>query len=132
MVTTKKLVPLFQGVTSYPEPYTRGGGESSQESAYWTFRKVQVLGMTNYNKYAPLIKSRYHAFEMECDERIEEIQRRYCHMLDKGMTHAAQDMLQEASDTILWHALDVADALIEELFTQMTRDIQAEYLFHGA
>ena len=126
------FVPLFQGVTSYPEPYTRGGGESSQESAYWTFRKVQVLGMTNYNKYAPLIKSRYHAFEMECDERIEEIQRRYCHMLDKGMTHAAQDMLQEASDTILWHALDVADALIEELFTQMTRDIQAEYLFHGA
>jgi hypothetical protein len=53
-------------------------------------------------------------------------------MLDKGMTHAAQDMLQEASDTILWRALDVADALIEELFTQMTRDIQAEYLFHGA
>ena len=90
------------------------------------------VSYTHLNKYAPLIKARYHAFELECDERIEAIQRRYCHMLDKGMTYAAQDMLQEASDAILWRALDVADALIEELFTQMTRDIQAEYLFHGA
>jgi len=88
--------------------------------------------MMNYNKYAPLIKARYHAFEMEYDERVEEIQRRYCHMLDKGMYHTADDMLQEASDTILWQALELADDLIEELFTQMTRDIQAEYLFHGA
>ena len=126
------FVPLFQGVQSYPEPYTKGKGSSSQESAYWTFRKVQVLGMMNYNKYAPLIKARYHAFEMEYDERVEEIQRRYCHMLDKGMYHTADDMLQEASDTILWQALELADDLIEELFTQMTRDIQAEYLFHGA
>jgi len=37
----------------------------------------------------------------------------------------------------IWHAGDIgsvelADRLQEELFTQLTKDIQAEYLFHGA
>jgi hypothetical protein len=41
-------------------------------------------------------------------------------------------MLQQFSDSILLHALDVADALTEKLFTLLAQDIQKEYLFHGA
>ena len=41
-------------------------------------------------------------------------------------------MLQQFSDQILNHALQVADDLADELFTRMTADIQKEYLFHGA
>ncbi len=125
------FLPLYQGITSYPEAYTKGNGESSNDSAYWKFRKIMVLGMTNYNKYAPIIKEAYAKFEAETDQRQREMEEEYLRIYKTQPLHA-QDMLQAFSDKILNSALDLADCLQEKLFTLMTQDIQQEYLFHGA
>jgi len=125
------FLPLYQGITSYPEAYTKGNGESSDDSAYWKFRKIMVLGMTNYNKYAPVIKEAYAKFEAETDQRQREMEEEYLRIYKTQPLHA-QDMLQAFSDKILNSALDLADRLQEKLFTLMTQDIQQEYLFHGA
>ena len=125
------FLPLYQGITSYPEAYTKGNGESSNDSAYWKFRKIMVLGMTNYNKYAPVIKEAYAKFEAETDQRQREMEEEYLRIYKTQPLHA-QDLLQEFSDKILNSALDLADRLQEKLFTLMTQDIQQEYLFHGA
>ena len=125
------FLPLYQGITSYPEAYTKGNGESSNDSAYWKFRKIMVLGMTNYNKYAPVIKEAYAKFEAETDQRQREMEEEYLRIYKTQPLHA-QDLLQAFSDKILNSALDLADRLQEKLFTLMTQDIQQEYLFHGA
>ena len=125
------FLPLYQGITSYPEAYTKGNDESSADSAYWKFRKVMVLGMTNYNKYAPIIKEAYAKFEAETDQRQREMEEEYLRIYKTQPLHA-KDMLQAFSDKILNSALDLADCLQEKLFTLMTQDIQQEYLFHGA
>ena len=125
------FLPLYQGITSYPEAYTKGNGESSADSAYWKFRKIMVLGMTNYNKYAPIIKEAYANFEAETDQRQREMEEEYLRIYKTQPLHA-QDLLQAFSDKILNSALDLADRLQEKLFTLMTQDIQKEYLFHGA
>ena len=125
------FLPLYQGITSYPEAYTKGNGESSADSAYWKFRKIMVLGMTNYNKYAPVIKEAYAKFEAETDQRQREMEEEYLRIYKTQPLHA-QDLLQAFSDKILNTALDLADRLQEKLFTLMTQDIQKEYLFHGA
>ena len=125
------FLPLYQGITSYPEAYTKGNGESSADSAYWKFRKVMALGMTNYNKYAPIIKEAYAKFEAETDQRQREMEEEYLRIYKTQPLHA-QDLLQAFSDKILNSALDLADRLQEKLFTLMTQDIQQEYLFHGA
>lgn len=125
------FLPLYQGVKSYPEAYTKGTNESSADSAYWKFRKVQALGMTNYNRYAPLIKEAYADFEAETDQRQREMEQQYL-ALYKDQPYAAQDLLQRFSDELLTRALDFTDALVERLFTELTKDIQEEYLFHGA
>lgn len=125
------FLPLYQGITSYPETYTKGNGESSADSAYWKFRKIMVLGMTNYNKYAPIIKEAYAKFEAETDQRQREMEEEYLRIYKTQPLHA-QDLLQAFSDKILNSALDLADRLQEKLFTLMTQDIQQEYLFHGA
>ena len=125
------FLPLYQGITSYPEAYTKGNGESSDDSAYWKFRKIMVLGMTNYNKYAPIIKEAYTNFEAETDQRQREMEEEYLRIYKTQPLHA-QDLLQAFSDKILNSALDLADRLQEKLFTLMTQDIQKEYLFHGA
>ena len=125
------FLPLYQGITSYPEAYTKGTDESSADSAYWKFRKIMVLGMTNYNKYAPIIKETYAKFEAETDQRQREMEEEYLRIYKTQPLHA-KDMLQAFSDKILNSALDLADRLQEKLFTLMTQDIQQEYLFHGA
>ena len=125
------FLPLYQGITSYPEAYTKGNGESSDDSAYWKFRKIMVLGMTNYNKYAPIIKEAYAKFEAETDQRQREMEEEYLRIYKTQPLHA-QDLLQAFSDKVLNSALDLADRLQEKLFTLMTQDIQQEYLFHGA
>ena len=125
------FLPLYQGITSYPETYTKGNGESSADSAYWKFRKIMVLGMTNYNKYAPVIKEAYAKFEAETDQRQREMEEEYLRIYKTQPLHA-QDLLQAFSDKVLNNALDLADRLQERLFTLMTQDIQQEYLFHGA
>ena len=125
------FLPLYQGITSYPEAYTKGNGESSDDSAYWKFRKIMVLGMTNYNKYAPVIKEAYANFEAETDQRQREMEEEYLRIYKTQPLHA-QDLLQAFSDKVLNSALDLADRLQERLFTLMTQDIQQEYLFHGA
>lgn len=125
------FLPIYQGVKSFPQAYSIGNSYCDDESAYWRFRKVMTLGMTNYNAYAPVIKEAYARLEAENDQRQKEFEARYLEIY-KESPMQAQDMLQKFSDSLLNHALEVADGLVKELFTRMTKDIQAEYLFHGA
>ena len=125
------FLPLYQGVKSFPEAYSKGKGASDSQSAYWRFRKVQTLGMVNYNAYAPLIKDTYARLEAENDARQKEFEEDYVRIAGQHPMHA-QDMLQDFSDKLLNRALEVTDSLVEELFTQLASDIQKEYLFHGA
>ena len=87
--------------------------------------------MTNYNKYAPVIKEAYAAFEAETDQRQREMEEEYLRIYKTQPFHA-QDMLQAFSDKVLNDALALSDQLQEKLFTLLTQDIQQEYLFHGA
>jgi dipeptidase len=125
------FLPIYQGIRSFPEAYTIGNSHCDSRSAYWRFRKVMALGMTNYNAYAPVIKETYARLEAENDQRQREFEARYLEIC-KDRPMEALDMLQQFSDDILNRALQVADELVDELFTRMTADIQREYLFHGA
>lgn len=131
MADLSVFLPLYQGVRSYPYPYTVGTKRSDPVSAYWRFRKVSALGMVNYNAFAPVIKRAYANLEAENDRRQKEMEEEYLAICPTRPL-AAHDMLQDFSDKILNHALEVTDALIEELFTLLTKDVQEKYLFHGA
>ena len=125
------FLPLYQGITSYPEAYTKGTNRSSADSAYWKFRKVQTLGMVDFNRYAPLIQSTYSRFEAETAQRQCEMEEQYLQIY-KAQPIRARELLQSFSDKMLEAALDVTDKLTEKLFTCLAEDIQAEYRFAGA
>ena len=125
------FLPLYQGVRSVPEPYRLGNSHADEKSAYWAFRKVMTLAMTNFNAYAPIVKEAYSKLEKENDERQREFEADYLAVC-KDAPVKALDMLQDFSDKLLLHALNVAKELQNEIFTRMTSDIQKEYLFHGA
>lgn len=131
MADLSVFVPLYQGVTSYPKAYTQGDERSSNDSAYWKMRHVQALGMTDYNRYAPIIKERWLALEHEMDEKQACFEKQYLAICQQN-AEQAHALLQRFSDEILNQALDMADDLTEELFTLLNYDIEKEYLFHGA
>lgn len=126
------FLPLYQGVESYPKEYTQGGDHCSDDSAYWKFRRVMTLAMTNYNDLAPIVKSRYAQLEAENDQRQQEMETRYVALHDAGRRMEAHDLLQRFSDAVLTKAMRVADDLANDLITRMCGNIQREYLFHGA
>lgn len=142
-------LPLYQGVTSYPKAYGTGTLHSQKSSAYWTFRKIMCLGMLNYNKYAPMIKERYAALEADIEESRQKMEAEFLRLCREGGAFSALGeasplnnatevpaeaikLLQEWSDKMLGRALRVASGLEEKLFTELTKDIEAEYKFHGA
>ena len=125
------FIPFYQGVKSYPEAYTKGTNRSSAESAYWRFRRVQTLGMTNFNRYAPVIQETYAKLEEEYAQRQREMEEQYL-TIYKTQPISAAELVQTTSDRLLMRALEVTDWLTEELFTRMAIDIQAEYRFAGA
>ena len=131
MAALSVFLPYYQGINTLPEAYKRGSKTSSADSAYWKFRKVQALGMVNYNRYAPVIRAAYDQFEAETTQRQREMEEAYLQICETRPI-AAQELLQDFSDKLLLRALKVTDDLTEELFTRLTADIQAEYLFHGA
>ena len=127
-------LPLYQGVTSYPKAYGVGRKFSQKSSAYWTFRKVAALGMVDYNRYAPIIKKRYAALEAEMTASQKKLEAAFIKMC-KGHSDApleALNLLQKWSDRWLAKALRVASDLEEKLFTELTKDIETVYKFHGA
>ncbi|MBR0534300.1 MAG: C69 family dipeptidase [Bacteroidales bacterium] len=134
MADLSVYLPLYQGVTSYPKAYGVGRKFSQKSSAYWTYRKVAALGMTDYNKFAPIIKKRYAKFEADMAASQTKLEAAFLKMC-KGHEDApaeAISLLQKWSDKWLTKALGVASDLEEKLFTELTKDIEANYYFHGA
>lgn len=131
MADLSVFLPIYQGIKSFPRPYSIGDSRCDNESAYWRFRKVMTLAMTNYNAYAPIVKEAYARLEAENDQRQKEFEARYLEIYQEKPMEA-QDMLQQFSDSMLNRALEVADELTLELFTRMTKDTMDEYMFHGA
>ena len=125
------FLPLYQGVTSYPKAYGIGTRHSQKSSAYWLFRKVSALGMMNYNEYAPIIKGRYAALEADIEKSRLKMEAEFLDVYKCSAAEAVA-LLQKWSDKVLSRALRVASDLEEQLFTQLTKDIEKEYKFHGA
>lgn len=127
------FLPLYQGVTSYPKAYGVGRKFSQKTSAYWLFRKVSCLGMLDYNRYAPIIKEAYGNLEEAMSRSQAKMESDFLALCEGGKaTPEATVLLQRWSDKWLGKALRLASELEEKLFTELTKDIETEYKFHGA
>lgn len=132
MADLSVFVPFYQGATDSDEAYTlRASGECDDHSAYWTFRKVAALGMTDYNFFAPIIKKAYTELEQELDETQKNIEKEYLATY-KDAPENAVAALTEANVAMQKRAYDFCKELLNILFTRLTAKVQKEYLFHGA
>ena len=122
------FVPFYQGLEEVPEHYGCGTDQADHESVYWKFRKVQTLAMTDYVNLAPVVKSAYEAFEAEIDQRMVSFEKAYlaAYEVDPAGAHA---LLQLFNLQVLAEAEDLAESLLDRLFTLRTESIQAANFF---
>ncbi len=125
------FIPFYQGMENFLTAFSIGDHKCSDDSAYWKFRKVQTLAMVNFNKYAPIVQTAYLKWEEETDRRQKEMEYEYLQLV-KHQPLKAKDLIQEFSEKTMQSAMDLADTLSNELFTELTKDIQATYRFAGA
>jgi len=123
-------LPFYSGIESTPESFAVGDKNASDDSAFWTFRKVQVLAMLNFKEYAPIVQKEYSAFETKVASRQLELEAKY-NALYESDPIAAGKMLQDFTDTMAAEALAVARNLTNVLFTLHTQAIDERYHFEG-
>ncbi len=128
MADLSVFVPFYQGLEDVPEHYGLGTDQADGESVYWKFRKVQTLAMTDYKNLAPVVKSTYEAFEAEVETRMAAFEAAYLAAYEVDPA-AANDLLQSFNLEVLAEAEDLAESLLDRLFTLRTESVQAENFF---
>jgi dipeptidase len=120
--------PVYQGMSKFPKAFSLGTNEADDESAYWIFRKVQTLAMTDYVRLAPIVKEAYGKYEAALPEKMQEIEKRYLHLLHADEKRAKK-YLQKQNAKLINEALSLAQDVLNRLFTAATGNVQASIFF---
>lgn len=121
-------VPFYQGLKAFPKEYSIGTDKADSNSAYWKFRKVQALAMTDYPKLAPVVHERYAAWEADTAEKMKAFEAQYLKTV-KTNPKKADQMLQDFNLKVIRSAEAATEALENELYTIRTTDIQKQIFF---
>ncbi len=121
-------VPFYHGLKAVPKNYGMGTDKADSQSAYWKYRKLQTLVMTDYQKLAPIVKSAYSEFEAKTSEAQKTMEAKYLKTV-KSNPKAADKLLNEFNIKVLKDAEALTENLTNELFTIRTTDIQKDIFF---
>ena len=120
--------PVYQGMTKFPKAFSLGTNEADNDSAYWIFRKVQTLAMTDYEHLAPIVKDAYGQYEAALPERMHSIEKRYLRLAHADEKRARK-FLQKQNAKLMNEAMDLAREVLNRLFTAATGNVQAAIFF---
>lgn len=121
-------VPFYQGLSKFPTSYTAATDEADDVSAYWKFRKLQTLVMTDYPTLAPIVKKAFAEFEAETEKKQARFEAKYVKLV-KTDPKAAAKLLDDFNLGIAEDAVALAGRLTNKVYTQRTKDIQATVPF---
>ena len=121
-------MPFYQGLKAVPLHYGMGTDHADRLSVYWKFRKLQTLVMTDYAKLAPIVKAAFADFEAVTAQRQAAMEAEYLEVVKTDAEKAAQ-LLNDFNLRILAEAENLAEKLLDDVFTIRTEDIQAQIFF---
>lgn len=131
MTDLTPYIAFYQGA-KIPAIYKTGVGKTADNfSAYWQLRKVQTLAMTDYNQFAPMVKTAYAEFEKKQTALMKETEKKYL-AIYKTQPQKAQALLNDFELTVTNQAMATANKLQNAIITQMTSTINKTYEFSGA
>lgn len=131
MADLSVFVPFYAGLEEAPASYGIGTDKADSKSAYWKFRRLQTLAMTDYPKLAPIVKQAFKTFEAETAKKQALMEEAYLGMLGKD-ENAAKALLNMFNHKVIEAAEALAESLMNELFTIRTADIEESVVFKNS
>ncbi|GMN89942.1 C69 family dipeptidase [Francisella sciaenopsi] len=123
-------VPFYQGA-KIPLEYQIGNNKADNISAYWKFRKLQMMGMLNFPKYAPIIKERFDLLNKQIQDQQKIFEQAYIDIYKKNPIKA-QELLDNFTTSSVNAVFAITEELTNELITMQSSAINDEYKFPGA
>ena len=128
MADLSVYLPFYWGLERVPAHYGMGTNQADRLSVYWKFRKLQTLVMTDYAKCAPVVKTAFRAFEADLKPRMAAMEADYVKLAETDRA-AAQRLLNDFNLRVLAEGEELAERLLDEVFTIRTTDIQETIVF---
>ena len=122
------FVPFYHGLEAVPAQYGMGTDHADTVSAYWKYRRLQTLVMTDYPKLAPIVKSAFGTFEAETTEAQKAMEAEFVERFAKDEASALK-LLNDFNLDVLAKAEALAEKLLNDVFTIRTADIEASVVF---
>ena len=124
MADLSVFIPFYAGLTHIPESWQKGTDQGEADSAYWKFRRVQTLAMTDYPKLAPIVKQTWAEFEAQAKLEQEAMEKNVLELYQSDKA-AALEQLETFNRDLIAKAEHTAEKLLEKLFVIRTVDIEA-------
>lgn len=128
MATLSCYVPFYQGLSKVPAEYGMGTDKADDQSAYWKYRKLQTLVMTDFPKLAPVVQKAYADWEADAAKQMAAFEADYLKTV-KSNPKAAQQKLDTFNTKLIKDAEALTETLTNEIFTIRTTDIQKANFF---
>ncbi|MBS7649561.1 C69 family dipeptidase [Candidatus Bathyarchaeota archaeon] len=76
---TGVFIPVYANTSRIPEPYLTGSGPEEissydEGSAWWVFKKLQLLVDDNYSKLHPKVRSSFDAFYNNVSKQVDQLE----------------------------------------------------------
>lgn len=126
MADLSLYLPYYDGIDGYIEGYDKGTNQASDDSIYWTYRKLQTLVMVDYEKYSPIVKKAYKTFEDELAVKQEKMEKEYVELYKKDKAKANK-LLNDFSKKMMEDAKALTKDLTNQIFTVLTDDVDTKF-----
>ncbi|MFB9122737.1 C69 family dipeptidase [Paraburkholderia dipogonis] len=123
-------LPFYQGA-AIPESYRGVTGDSDDSSAFWQFRKVQLLAMQDFPHLAPIVRSRYDALALAIADKQLQFEKDYARVAKTDRVEADR-MRDRFTRGNVDAALAVSRELVNTLVTQLSLRTNQLYRFPGS
>lgn len=123
-------VPFYYG-GAIPHSYQIATGKADSYSAYWRFRKLQELALTNFPKYSPVIHDKYAKLDRDIIAQQNLFEKEYLKKY-KNNPQEAQKLLNNFNHNVASQALKVTDELVNYIITDISISVDNKYKFEGS
>lgn len=123
-------VPFYQGA-KIPDAYHIATEQSDDYSAYWKFRKLQMLAMLDFPNYAPIVQKAYLDLREDITKKQKDFEAEYLKVYAKN-PKKAQALLNAFTTQTINETFTLTDKLTNQLITKQSMMINDKYAYHGA
>ena len=144
MTDLSVYMPFYRGLTIVPAAYQGATGAMDDASMFWRLRRLQVLVLQDYPRFAPEVRGKIAEFEREVAARQADMERHYLRLWQEDRT-AARGLIQDLTDQVIRDQERLLNAMIDAIgetlgmknltrtqLEELIRETEKRYHFHGA